>query len=185
MKAATLRNFMVIATGSPEGEIEQRTRPLRDNNMIPYGPRGVHAPDIEAIHAALMLLSLTARRVAGVGKITIRASKLEAVEREGVEIRNANLADTLAQMFETEEFNNLQRLEVVEDGSMAWMRFPDKDVMFTDDENIIKLLKKNPSAYDDQGSGMARFHRTFGIGLLKQIAFQINDTWRPDSDGEG
>src|SRR5579864_1870791 len=41
-------------------EIDRRTRTLRAEKMLPVGARGLNAPDIDAHHASLIILSLAA-----------------------------------------------------------------------------------------------------------------------------
>ena len=143
-----LEKLLVLLSGYQPGEVDQRIRPLRERDLIPSGPRGLNAPDLEPLHAALVLLTMVARRATDAGKTAMRAMDLKAVPRGdcAVTAETALLPVIAAGLVAGSAF--LQRVEIFCDGSLAWISIREngevKSVLFSNDQNIAKFVADFP-----------------------------------------
>lgn len=182
MKARELHALLANISGSTLGEIDQRTRYLRDHELIATGPRGVGAPDLKPLEAALMLLSLASRRAADAGPVMARAMNLTLVVPP--ELSEWPLGETkalapviAAGLSKAEPV--FDRVEVLADGSMAWVDFALSDfrrrVLFTDDDRVRNWIAEFPDTYDAQGITVLGHRLVISGAIVAQIALELAD----------
>lgn len=182
MKAREFHALLANLTGATLGEIDQRTRYLRDHDLIATGPRGLGAPDLKPIEAALMLLSLVSRRAADAGPIMARAMDLTAIVPP--DLREWPLEDTtalatvlMAGLSRAETM--FDRIEIMADGSMAWVDFALSDfrrrVLFTDEERVRSWVAEFPDTYDSQGVTVLGHRLVITGAVVAQIALELAD----------
>jgi hypothetical protein len=181
MNTRDLERILVRYSGYQPGEIDQRTRPLRDHSLIPSGPRGVNAPDLEPLHAALVVLTMVSRRATEAGATAMRAMELKPAPRPGCRLDALNLAVTLA-MGLTKGSAFLRRLEIACDGSMAWATIAHGRkvfrLFFTDDDRVLQALEDDPSVYDATGGTYAGHWFIINGAIIDQILIAIGDNDR-------
>lgn len=186
MKAREFQAFLGTMTGAPIGEVDKRTRPLREAGVIESGPRGPGAPDIEAVQATAMLLAMVSRRAVYSGEIFQIVSQLHAVPRvkggreflSGYQL-GAAIASMISLNADWSEGLEVERIEIEENGKFAWLRLSGLNVLFTNDPTIREWVSDFPETYERQFASGA--HRCFVIGgaLLKQIALELADEDAP------
>lgn len=178
MKARQFESLLVTLSGLSAGELNQRTRPLWERNLIPYGPRGLGAPEIEPLHAALMILTMVSKRATDSGSVMARAMDLKAVERPGAEIMRGHALATLLASAMVKGSSLLQRLEVSVDGAMAWATCQIDArvvrVLFCEPD-IAKFVKRYPNTYDAQGSSLCAHWLVIGPGFIDQAMIELSE----------
>ena len=170
-----LANF----SGYQRGEIEQRIRPLRDRNLIPSGPRGVNAPDLEPLHAALVLLTMVARRATDAGAVAMRAMDLKSVSRDGCALQGGTSLLPVISTALAGAIGYVERVEILCDGSLAWVTINEdgtaKRVLFTDDAKMRRRISSNPDVYDRQGAMFCGHRLVLTEAILEQVALDLVD----------
>jgi len=180
MRARELQATLAARTEYAAGEIDQRTRHLYQMSLIRSGPRGVHAPHMEPLEAALILLCLVARRPTEAGQVMARAMDLAPVLPPNV---TAWPFDTLRSLTEflmlplSGHGGIVNRIEVLCDGSMAWVEFTQAGlnlrVLFTDRTDIVARLSGGASVYDETGAMYAGHRLVLTGALLDQLALEL------------
>jgi hypothetical protein len=169
--------MLIRFSGYQPAEIDQRTRPLREKNLIPQGARGVHAPSIEPLHAALMVLAMVSRRATDAGAVLARAMDLKSVPRPSGQFPQQSLATVLAGGF-VMGGDFLKRLEVSCDGAIAWatctVNGDTSRILFCEDD-VVAFVEKFPDTYDAQGEGGCGHRFVIGRGLIDQIALDLRE----------
>lgn len=128
MKSRELEKMLAGLTGWTLSEIDQRMRPLRAEGLPAFAStaRGLHAPDIAPIHAAMMLLQLVSRRAVDAGQVGRTARQLCSVsEAIGTQIGPKGTSLTLFLTILLTNGAPLQptRIEATPDGKNAWLDF--------------------------------------------------------------
>jgi hypothetical protein len=179
MNTRDLERLLVRYSGYQPGEIDQRTRPLREHSLIPSGPRGVNAPDLEPLHAALVVLTMVSRRANEGGSTAMRAMNLKLAPRAGCRLDSMDLATMLAGGL-TMGSAFLQRLEIACDGSMAWATIIEGRktfrIFFTDEIRVARALKDDPSIYDATGGTYAGHWFIITGAIIDQILIEMKKT---------
>jgi hypothetical protein len=176
MIARDLERLLTFHSGYQAGEVDQRTRPLRGHNLIPHGPRGVNALDLEPLHAALMVLTMVSRRAADAGEVAMRAMDLELVPRRGFPLDATALAVHLAAGIVAGS-GLLRRMDIACDGSIAWAEIVVKGkahrVFFTDDPKVKRAVADDPSTYEATGGTYAGHWFILTGAVLDQITLKM------------
>lgn len=174
-----LERILTFHSRYQPGEIDTRTRPLREHNLIPSGPRGVNAPDLEPLHAALVVLTMVSRRAADSGAVVMRAMDLKMVPRAGC---NLDKPTTLAVMLAagiSAGSSLLKRMEITCDGEMAWATIIVDDapvtLLFTDDPKVQEWVQCYPETYDAQGASYCGHRFVINGALIDQIKLEMED----------
>lgn len=173
MIARDLEELLTRHSGYQRGEIDQRVRPLREHNLIPYGPRGPNAPAMLSLHAALIVLTMVSRRAASSGEIAVRAMDLQLVPRPGMALAGDHrLASIIAVGFQ-EGSGFLRRIEISCDGSLAWATVVDDGepvtFLFCDDKKMTDWVAENPDTYDAQGGSLCNHRFVMSAAVIDQI----------------
>ena len=179
MIARDLEQLLTMHSGYQPGEIDQRLRPLRDHNLIPYGPRGPNAPQMQPLHAALIVLTMVSRRAAAAGEIARRAMDLQLVPRKGVALDGSHrFAAFLATGLKVGS-SWMQRIEVSCDGSLAWATVVDKrkrvTLLFCDDKKMMEWVAENPETYDAQGGSLCNHRFVMSAAVIDAIMLNLTE----------
>lgn len=121
MKSRELEKLLAGLTGWTSSEIDQRMRPLRAEGLPAFAStaRGLHAPDIAPIHAAMMLLQLISRRAVDAGPVGRTARQLgPASEETGPPV---SLTFFLTMLLTNGMPLQLTRFEATPDGKNVWL----------------------------------------------------------------
>ncbi|MCI5078241.1 hypothetical protein [Oricola sp.] len=186
MRAREFHQVLSMATGATLGEVDQRTRFLREIGVLQTGPRGHGAPNITPLEAACMLMVMVSRRAADSETVFVRANSLEAISRKagGRDFLNgAKLGGVLASIISTPDNWTdglaVDRVEVEENGEFAWLRMSGLDILFTSNTAVRDWVTQNPDAYSRQFDSSARRCFVIGGGLLHQIALELSERDEP------
>lgn len=178
MIARDLEALLASHSGYQRGEIDQRVRPLRDHNLIPYGPRGPNAPAMEPLHAALIVLTMVSRRAASSGEIAMRAMDLQLVPRPAFSLDGSQrLAAVLATGLSIGS-SFLHRVEISSDGSLAWVTVVEKrkpvTFLFCDDAKMIQWVAEHPDTYEAQGGSLCNHRFVMSAAVIDQIKIGLD-----------
>lgn len=188
MRAGELQRFLTEMSGYQPGEIDQRIRPLRGHDLIPHGPRGFGAPELEPDHVAMCLLSMVSRRASDAGPVAIRAAALGMVGREGT--ASFGPPGTALRIFLASGLgsgsSSLRRVEVRSDGGLAWLEAcADNGVwhrlLFTDNSEMVRHVARFPEAYDAQGGSHCGHWLILRGALFDQLILEMASNDESDS----
>ncbi len=195
MRVRELEVMLAKALGYPLGQIDQRMRPLRENGLVPMGGHGLHAPDIEPVHAAVMLLQLVSLRAADAFAAGHTAMNLEFVPVPGStnaffgvdETRRLTLGAALAWLL-TDPVAKWHRVEVSCNGRRAWVTIEHQgaplDLVFVQDrEAVARLVAGDSKIYQRQGAADMGHRFVLGVGMVKQIGLKVRGEAAPATAG--
>jgi len=175
MNSKQLERLLTRLSGYAPGEIDQRMRPLRAHELIPHGPVGRHAPDLEPLHVALCLLALVARRASDAGPTLVRAMSLRCIPHpEALDVKFEELAPAIAIAVALGP-SVVRRIEVAADGRMAWLDAFDRRFHFTDNPAAFDQVALHPESYDTQGASYLGHAIVFGTGAIERIHDEATD----------
>lgn len=186
MKAREFQMFLSTTTGATLGEVDQRTRFLREAGLIKSGARGSGAPDINAVEAACMILAMISRRASDAAQVFHRANMLPAVPRkisdrlflDGATL-GAVTASAISSPVNWNEGLTIDRIEIEESGEFAWVRMGTMSILFTDDEKVRDWITEFPDTYDKTCSSLARRCFVVGGALLEHVALKVTEQDAP------
>lgn len=179
MNSRELEGLLATLSGYPPGEIDKRIRPLREKSLIPHGPRGPHAFQLEAIHAALCVLCMASRRAVDGASVAVRAMDLQLIPRPGCPLEpKMALADALETAFLAGS-EVVRQVDIASDGSLAWvvMRIEGENyrLAFTDSEKVRRAVARRPETYDSVGEGWCGHVFSMRAGAIDQVMLELND----------
>lgn len=175
MNAKQFEELLAERLSIAGSEADQRMRALRTAGIVPVGARGRHAPDITAIQASLMLLSMVSRRAVDAGPVAHRASNLRGVNTPFA--ANTTLGAFLAALIQNPAESLMRRVLIAEDGSSAWM-LPDAPNVYDEwlwiEPGEVEEIKN--SGCEPSNFGRAYLGRRFviGGGAIAQIGIEIS-----------
>jgi len=190
VNAKQFEKHLAAATDYSPSEIDQRTRFLRQLESFP-AVRGTNAPDIDPIHAAMMLLALVSRRAADSQDVFHRLIELQVVPRSDLEPdsmvamihsmsvdKSAPLVTILALFLmkrpdPTRNTWSVFDIAIRCDGSLARIRFGSgKTLIYTDRADVRELYGAVPPATYDAFYTHYIGHSFVigGLGLVKLAA---------------
>lgn len=177
MIARELEAKLALYSGYQPGEIDQRFRSLRERDLIPYGPRGRHAPHLTPLHAALCLLTMVSRRAADAGPVMLRAMELPQVPNPlDMDLGMKQLAPAVMFALTPEGSQIVHRIEITTAGDMAWVEFVVEGqcqrVLFTDVPEVHQGVADG-LPYDNQGGAFCGHKLVLESAFLQQIAMAL------------
>jgi len=191
MTARELEALLRLLSHYTESEIDQRTRPLRDRNLIPHGPRGANAPHLEPHHAALVLLTMVSRRAVDAGKTAVRSAKLRLAPHRAINLpQETELLSVLAKAFSADQPHIKRRFEALVDGSAAWVSYDQSGALATAlflEARAIKAATKKAHLYESTGASLCNHRFVLGEGAFADLIGEFNRTsdksgWRLGDD---
>src|SRR5262245_9743467 len=189
MTARELEALLRLLSHYTESEIDQRTRPLRDWNLIPHGPRGANAPHLEPHHAALVLLTMVSRRAVDAGETAVRASKLKLAPHRAINLpHETRLLSVLAKAISAGQPHIKRRFEALVDGSAAWYgQSGEVTTALFLQARVIKAATKKAQLYESTGASLCNHRFVLGEGAFADLIGGFNRTdeksgWRPADD---
>lgn len=163
---------LTALSGYQPGEIDQRTRPLRQHDLIPHGPRGINAPDLGPHHIALVILCMVARRAADGGPVAMRAMDLVYAPRPGCPLDTPMALAVAIGTAVTYGSAFCRRLEVACDGSLAWLEVVIEGapyrLLFVEPD-VAATIARHPMDYDATGAATCRHWFVMGPGAIDDI----------------
>lgn len=185
MRARSLELRLAKMLDYPEGQIDQRLRELRTFGLIPTGGRGVHAPQIDATHAAAMLLMMVSLRATDAFSIGFCAMNLEFVPVPGVgdafygysDQSRLTLGGALAYLLSAPSAP-WSKLEVDCDGLRAWLQIemngePLELLFVADKAAVADRIRGDFSVYRNQGAAYIGHRFVLGAGQAAQISYHL------------
>jgi hypothetical protein len=160
-----LQALLARLTGYPESEVDLRIRPLREKNLIPHGPRGPGAPQLDAGHVVVMLLAMVSRRATDALEIFGYAKDATLVSARGHAFQlptNISLAEILTLAVKGE--CSIDQIEIGSTGRFAYVSYDEggksvKALFISDlaEPKTRKVVTAQPAIYERLGLGAQRF----------------------------
>lgn len=133
--------------GYPEGQVDQRTRPLREKGLLSSGPRGLAAANITTVEAAMVLCCLAPLRANDASTIGLTICNLEFVPIPGEleELfklpngRRASFGAVVGLLLSDPSALNWDRIEIAANGSMAVIFAGARRLMFVLDRRAAEV----------------------------------------------
>lgn len=193
MRVRELEMMLAKTLNYPAGQIDQRMRPLREGGILPMGGHGLHAPNIEPIHAALMLLQLVSLRASDAGPIGHAAMNLELVPVPGApnaffdvdDSQRVTLGAALALLIMHPDLE-WQQVEVACDGGRAWLTITWREeliklVFAKDPASVSSVVGGKIERYRNQGAADIGHRFVMGAGQVKQIGLKVRGSASVDA----
>jgi len=181
----TFDQLMTISKFVKLTDLEDRNSHLRKSGLLPKGGRGIYAPSISCRDAAVMLLGLSATRIArDAAKGVKEYGDLVPVNAKNTSLEEFNtLLDALEFLIANPETaSNVVQIRIFHNAPIAEIEFEKIVIKFMSPGDIRGCQSKrlNPMDYGRQGPGTMYF---FGGGIIHQLALDFgmdyNADWSP------
>lgn len=171
--------------GLTRSQIDQRIRLLRYAGMIPSGGRGPHAPELEPLHVALILLQFASPTATSAMEHGLRAGSLRMVAPPGCAHllgrpaeTELSLAAALVVLLVEVGQHTWRRLIVDAEGRRATLTIirdgRPLDVHFVPEpEKFSEFVGRDPARYEAFGSSQAAASLTVGAAFIEQMGLRL------------